>query len=142
MFPKCCASNSINLAFELILLLSFCVYLNHDPQNEYIFDLDNIWEWLGFSQKVRAKKLLLKHFKPDIDYKIALSLQRKQKNEGGHNKETILMNTYTFKGLCMKANTKKATEIHQYYIVMEEILHEYLKEEYKTATGNERNPTS
>ena len=38
----------------------------------------------------------------------------------GNNKETILMNIKTFKLFCLKAGTKKADQIHEYYINLEE----------------------
>jgi hypothetical protein len=40
------------------------------------------------------------------------------------------MNIKTFKKLCMKANTKKASDIHDYYITMEETLQQYINETY------------
>ena len=55
-----------------------------------MIDLDDIWEWLGFKQKVNAK---------------------------------------TFKSMCLKAGTKKADEIHDYFIKLEEILQEIIHEE-------------
>ena len=48
---------------------------------------------------------------------------------GGQNKETILLTVNTFKKLCLKAGTKKADEIHDYYIKLEELLHETVNEE-------------
>ena len=42
-------------------------------------DLDNIWKWLGFSQKIKAKELLEKNFILDKDYKKPLYLEVKQK---------------------------------------------------------------
>jgi predicted GIY-YIG superfamily endonuclease len=53
------------------------------------------------------------------------------KNLGGSglNKEQILMTIKTFKKFCMKARTNKADEIHDYYIKLEELLHETLNEE-------------
>ena len=47
----------------------------------------------------------------------------------GLNKETILMTINTFKKFCLKAGTKKADEIHDYYIKLEELMQETLKEE-------------
>ena len=47
---------------------------------------------------------------------------------GGQNKETILLNVDTFKNLCMISKTPQGKEIRKYYIKMEQILHEYLKE--------------
>lgn len=34
--------------------------LKYDPNNEFVIDLDNVWKWLGFGQKVNAKQVLEK----------------------------------------------------------------------------------
>ena len=47
------------------------------------------------------------------------------KTHGGHNKETFMLNVETFKKFCLKAGTKKADEIHDYYIKLEELLQEH-----------------
>ena len=62
-------------------------------------DLDNIWKWLGFAQKVKAKILIEKNFIINKDYKILLLLQQKQTTviQNGHNKEIIMLNDVTFK---------------------------------------------
>jgi hypothetical protein len=52
-------------------------------------------------------------------------------SHGGKNKEQILMTINTFKKFCLKAGTKKADKIHDYYIKLEELLHETLNEECK-----------
>ena len=49
--------------------------------------------------------------------------------KGGHNKETFMLNINTFKKYCLKAGTKKADEIHEYYIKLEETLQEVIQEE-------------
>lgn len=49
--------------------------------------------------------------------------------KGGHNKETFMLSVKTFKSLCLKAGTKKADETHEYYIKLEETLHEAISEE-------------
>jgi phage anti-repressor protein len=60
-----------------------------------------------------------------------LSQQVKQSPhiKGGHNKETFMLNIKTFKKYCLKAGTKKADEIHEYYIKLEETLQEVIQEE-------------
>ena len=60
-----------------------------------------------------------------------LNLQVKQSPHirGGHNKETFMLNIDTFKKFCLKAGTKKADEIHEYYIKLEETLQEVIQEE-------------
>jgi len=84
-----------------MFIASFYCYLNHDYKNDFVIDLDNIWQWLGFSQKVNAKMLLEKQFIINKDYNKSLLLQQKQTNvKGGHNKEIIMLNIETFKKFC------------------------------------------
>lgn len=115
---------------QQLFVSSFYCYLNHDPKNDFIIDLDNVWRWLDFQQKYHAKHLLEKHYKINIDYKVfAPEASGAKKGRGGHNKETIVMNIKTFKSLCLKAGTKKADEIHDYYLKMEYIIHQVVQEE-------------
>ena len=82
---------------------------------------------------MQYQELLEKQFVLDKDYTKPLSDERKQtsatKGSGGHNKETFLLNVKTFKSLCLKAGTKKADEIHEYYMKMEELIQEVVAEE-------------
>jgi hypothetical protein len=131
-----------------LFVSSFYCYLNYDKNIDFVVDLDDIWKWLGFSQKIRAKECLEKYFKCDIDYKSAFSDEKATSNDeklvinldkqnstknikqnGGHNKQTILLTIKCFKSLCLKAQTKKAGEIHEYYMKMEEVLHQIVEEE-------------
>jgi phage anti-repressor protein len=116
---------------QQLFVSSFYCYLNHHPTNDFVIDLDNVWEWLGFSQKAMAKRSLEKHFVLDKDYKVLLCQPADQTNEGrgGHNKQTILLNIKTFKMFCIKADTKKANDIHEYFIKLEEMLQEIVQEE-------------
>jgi hypothetical protein len=52
-----------------------------------------------------------------------------EKKHGGHNKETIMLTIKTFKLFCIKAETKKAKEIHEYFVKLEEILQQTIQEE-------------
>jgi hypothetical protein len=116
---------------QQLFVASFYCYLKYDNINDYLIDLDDIWEWLGFSQKVKAKQLLEKQFEIDIDYKLLLYQQVKQTNsiKGGYNKQSFMLNVKTFKLFCIKAGTKKADQIHKYFVKLEEILQEIFKEE-------------
>ena len=49
--------------------------------------------------------------------------------KGGHNKETFMLTVDTFKKFCLKAGTKRADDIHDYYMKLEEIIHNILQEE-------------
>jgi hypothetical protein len=123
--------NKFNSYEQQIFLSSFYCYLNYDYENDYVIDLDNIWQWLGFGQKVNAKRLLEKNFSINKDYKLSLCQLAKQSNviKGGHNKEVFMLNINTFKKFCLKSETKKADEIHDYFIKLEEVLQEVLIEE-------------
>jgi hypothetical protein len=119
---------------QQMFVASFYCYLNCNQKTDFIIDLDKVYNWIGFQQKVKAKHLLEKHFKIDIDYKKSLSQpgKRTTNTKGGQNKEIFMITVKTFKLLCLKADTKKADEIHNYYMKLEELLQELIEEE-----GNE-----
>ena len=116
---------------QQMFLSSFYCYLKYDSKNDFVIDLDDIWKWLGFGQKVNAKRVLEKNFLINKDYKLSLCQLAKQTNQtkGGHNKETFMLNIGTFKKFCLKAETKKADEVHDYFIKLENIMFEITKEE-------------
>ncbi len=116
---------------QQLFLSSFYCYLKYDSKNDYVIDLDTVWQWLGFSQKIKAKQMLEKNFTINKDYKLLLYHAVKQTNQpkGGHNKEIFMLNVETFKKFCLKAGTKKADEVHDYFIKLENIMFEIAKEE-------------
>ena len=127
---------------QQMFVSSFYCYLNYDYQNDFVIDLDDVWEWVGFSNKGHSKYILEKNFIINKDYKLLLTKLRKQTNiapepsgakkentRGGHNKEKIMLNIETFKKYCLKAGTKKADEIHDYFIKLEKVLQEIIMEE-------------
>ena len=115
---------------QQLFLTSFYCYLNYHPTNDFVIDLDDVWKWMDFCQKQRAKELLEKHFVIDKDYKCLLTLESEQKKgRGGHNIKKIMLNVKTFKSLCLKAGTKKADEIHDYYMKLEELIQDTINEE-------------
>ena len=123
--------NNFNNYEQQMFIASFYCYLKHDYEKDFVIDLDNVWQWLGFGQKVNAKRVLEKNFTINKDYKLSLCQLAKQTNsaKGGHNKEVFMLNINTFKKFCLKSETKKADEIHDYFIKLEQILQEILQEE-------------
>jgi hypothetical protein len=73
--------------------------------------------------------ILEKQFTIENDYKKSLLLQQKQTNQTkrGRNKEIFMLNIETFKSFCLKAGTKKADDIHDYFIKLENIMFEITK---------------
>lgn len=127
--------NRIQSAFtneeEQLFINSFYCSLNYNQFTDFIIDLDDIWQWVGFSQKVKAKTLLEKHFKENTDYILSLSQEVKRTDapKGGQNKQKFLLTIRAFKLFCLKAGTQKANQIHEYYLKLEDILQETLLEE-------------
>ena len=117
---------------QQLFLSSFYCYFNYHQTTDFVIDLDNVWQWLGFNQKYKAKNLLEKYFKENIDYKKSLydSVKRTVSNvKGGQNKEIFMLNIKSFKLFCIKSETKKADEIHEYFLKMEQIIQEVINEE-------------
>ena len=134
---------------QQLFISSFYCYLNYDKNIDFVVDLDDIWKWLGFNQKYNAIRLIEKQFNLDVDFKTAFVitkavssinektapqvggavLEKSVKQNGGQNKQTIMLTIKCFKSLCLKAQTKKASEIHEYYMKLEETLHEIVEEE-------------
>ena len=125
--------NTFNESEQQLFIASFYSYLNYHKTDDYIVDLDNIWKWLGFNKKYNATTCLEKYFKLDNDYKKtapdASGALLKEKKNGGQNIQKFYLNVKTFKSLCLKAGTKRADEIHEYYIKLEELIQEVLEEE-------------
>jgi len=124
---------------QQLFLSSFYTYLNYDKTADFIVDLDHIWRWLGFNRKFNATTCLKYNFVLNKDYSNNYTINNStnfatvqtvaKKGSGGHNSEKIYLNIKTFKSLCLKAQTKKADEIHEYYIKLEELIIEVLEEE-------------
>ena len=129
-----------------IFSTNFYCFLNYHPKNDFIIDLDNVWKWLGFSQKVKAKQLLERNFMINTDYKKPI-IESKIKTRGGHNKETFLLSIKTFKSLCLKAGTKRSDQIHDIYLKIQDITLQLEEEEnselkQQLATAEKRIETS
>jgi len=116
---------------QQLFLSSFYCYLNYDSHNDFVIDFDDVWKWLDFGQKDTAKRILDKYFVNGNHYKSLLRRppEQKKQGKGGHNKEIIMLNIETFKKFCLKAGTKKADEIHDYFIKLEKLFQEILLEE-------------
>lgn len=114
-------------ADQKLFISHFYGYLNYDLQKDFVVDLDDVWKWLEFNQKVRAQEVLERHFTVDVDYKhVTSSIEQcseEKKGRGGRNIKKIMMTVSCFKFFCLKAQTKKAYEIHEYYMNLETIFY-------------------
>jgi hypothetical protein len=139
---------NFNTFEQQLFVSSFYCYLNFDKNVDFVVDLDDVWKWLGFTQKITARMMIESNFKLNVDYTVSIPEFKKSKQDqpsggsdeeqsseplkpknGGQNKQTIKLTIRCFKLLCLKAQTKKAGEIHEYYMKMEETLHQILDTE-------------
>jgi len=130
---------------QQLFVSSFYCYLNFDKNTDFVIDLDDVWKWLGFAQKINVRTLLEKNFKLNVDYTVSIPEYKKSEQpenvsggsdeeqptepiipskpkNGGQNKQTIKLTIRCFKSLCLKAQTKKASEIHDYYLSLEDLV--------------------
>jgi hypothetical protein len=109
---------------------SFYMYLKYNPDTEFVIDLDNVWKWIGYSRKGKCKELLVKKFRENEHYVVTKTAspagEAVFKNNGGQNKEKILLTSNCFKKLCLKSDTDKADQIHDYYLKLERITQGYI----------------
>jgi hypothetical protein len=115
------------------------LYLNYHPTDDYPIDLDNVYSMIGFANKENAKRTLVNNFKVGHDYKIHVGEEVNPARPKGrtdgllHNsewkgKQTVLLNTDTFKDLCMISRTEKGKEIRKYYLKLESISNSLVKD--------------
>ena len=83
---------------QQIFISSFYCYLNY-KSDDFLIDLDDIWSWLGFSQKIRAKELLEKNFKLDIDFKKVFHGVRRTRIVGRSVEDFASFNSVGMNGL-------------------------------------------
>ena len=96
-------------------------------EEDFIMDFEQVYKFIGFTRKDHAKRLLLKHFIENIDYKMNKTIApplggAKTDNRGGVNKEQILVNLNTYKRYCLFSATEYSKKIYNYYIKMEKIM--------------------
>ena len=115
----------------------FLIYIAYkNNKDDFIVDLDEVYEWISYSRKHKAKDVLCKRFEKTIDYmiqndcKILLnrSVEQDMNNKKhGYNIESIKLTVSCFKMLCMIATTPQSKKICKYYISMEEVINNYIE---------------
>jgi phage anti-repressor protein len=91
----------------------------NDFDNLFYIHLDNVSKWVN-QKKSNVKRTLVKNFSKNVDYSI-----EKIEIGRGKPKENILLKSSTFKKLCMMLNNKKAKEVREYFLKVEETLDKY-----------------
>ena len=61
-------------AEQKLYVCNLFLYLNYHAVNDFVVNLDNVWKFIGFSNKANGKRLLKQHFTENRDYKIVFIL--------------------------------------------------------------------
>lgn len=106
-----------------LFVANFYCYLKYNTKLDFVVRLDDIWDWIGYSRIDIVKNILVNNFIEDVDYQI------EKIDTNKHKKENIKMTINCFKRLCLGSKTKKSSEIHEYYLTLEEIISELVCEQ-------------
>jgi phage anti-repressor protein len=85
--------------------------------NPYPVDFDDAWQWVGYSTKGNALRVLQDNFVEVQDF--CLSKLISKKGSGGHNEKRYLLTPDCFKAFCMMAGTEKGKEVRRYFLDIE-----------------------
>ena len=117
-------------AEQQLFVDGFHAYMKHDARKDFTVSLDDVYEWLGFTRKDNAKRLVHKHLTEGVHFTTEVSAFLRSEECTGDTldrTQTVVMTVHGFKQLCMVANTDKSRRIRDYYIAMEEVMFEYTK---------------
>ena len=64
---------------QKLYVCNLFLYLNYHPMNDYIVNLENVWKFIGFSNKGNAMKTIKNNFVENEDYKIIIFHTEKNK---------------------------------------------------------------
>ena len=126
--------------------LNFKYYTyNKNNLDDFIVDFEEIYEWIGFSRKSHAKRLLesknsenIPIFEINKDYIIKSVLPPKGQKHIGRNKSQILLTIECFKMYCLTAATTQSKKIYKYYIKMETIVTKYIENKHNEIIDNNK----
>ena len=94
-------------------------------QNDFPVDFDDAWQWVGYSRKSDAKKVLEASFDEGSDFCGDL----RKNNLRGRPLEKIFLTVDCFKSFCMMAGTTKGKDVRRYFLNCESELKRRIAEE-------------
>jgi phage anti-repressor protein len=98
----------------------FFGFVKLNDRFSFNIDLDKISDWLK-SKKSDLKETLINTYIENVDY----TIQKDKSDKKGRKNEIILLTPKCFKLLCMKSKSKKADQVREYYLELEEIIDKY-----------------
>lgn len=122
---------------QQIYIKKHVMFLKFRNTNDFVVDLDHVIDDVGFSAKHKAKLSLTKNLELNAEYTINRLVEHTEiSGVPATNKETILMTVRGFKKFCLLARTEQGKKTCDYFITMEEIVHEYMAQKHDDAIRN------
>ncbi|TAD95616.1 MAG: hypothetical protein EAZ96_26670 [Oscillatoriales cyanobacterium] len=104
---------------------TFNELLTASNSNPFPVNFDDAWQWVGFTRKDNAKRLLRRKFKKGVDY--ILLFEEGNKLVSKSNPELIYLNIDCFKMFCMLAETELGDNVRLYFLECEKKLYKVLR---------------
>lgn len=80
-------------------------------------DFDRAWQWIGYSRKDAAKRILVENFAQDVDFSsLHITVEREI---GATTREEIRLTVDCFKSFCMMAGTDQGRRVRAYFLECE-----------------------
>lgn len=98
----------------------FGLYTKDTTNTDFVINLDNVAKWLKTIKKV-LKTTLKDSYQVNIDYTVETLAPKGP----GRPEEKIMLSPSCFKRLCMMSRAKKAEEVREYFISIEDHLSKY-----------------
>ncbi|MEH1956831.1 hypothetical protein [Nostoc sp.] len=100
-----------NLSFDQSIAL--CLY---QSDKEFPVDIDDAWQWLGYSRKDKCLEAIQLSLMPGLDFSTS-----RGKSTGGRPKQEVRLSVEGFKLLGMMAGTPQGKIIRKYFLECERI---------------------
>jgi hypothetical protein len=97
---------------------------------KFVIDLDKVLEDAGITRRANAKRILVKRFTENVDYKIAPQQFADAPKEKGKIKETVLLTVDCFECFCFWVKNTKAKDLRDFYIKVTGIIRDYTISKY------------
>lgn len=92
---------------------------------DYPIDLDDAWQWLGYSTKQKAKQKLERNFDLGVDFTSVNQMVKCADGKGFSRCEKINLSVDCFKSLGMMAGTEQGKTIRRYFLECEKTVEKH-----------------
>jgi phage anti-repressor protein len=116
--------NKLTTREQQLFLERFAVYLKYDDE-DFVIDLDDVFQTVGFSWKESALKFVKNKLTESSDYKLIRPVV--EHLHGGRPADQVMLTVNGFKQMCVLANTDAARQVRDDFMAMESVLHKYTK---------------